>query len=352
MQRTTNYGLNKPELSGFYNVEHFNENMDKIDSEMNKFVTGETAVNKATNDASGNNIASTYVKNSAASSRYVGNPTMNSIGWWRIAKYASSNANNSKGGCANSCNIILKRAFSNANNEYHNVTLLSTFNSSKFKDNENKSNTQIITKIRHVVDTSTNTAYIEVYYNASTNNALSVTINNTADVGTLWTPMVATKTSETVDNVTVMSSMNLVANSNGEASKLSTARKIGNASFDGSADIALKDVLFSGYASSGTLKYSADNYDYLIIDATFTDTNNNSYDTCFMIVNSVSSWYDGCNWSYVDDNGTIWNSNFSFNVNGTSFSITANTESYDMNTEKHVYTDCSVKISAIHGFKF
>ena len=148
------------------------------------------------------------------------------------------------------------------------------------------------------------------------------------------------------------SSPDLVANSNGEASKLSTARKIGNVSFDGSADIALKDVLFSGYASSGTLKYSADNYDYLIIDATFTDTNNNSYDTCFMIVNSVSSWYDGCNWSYVDDNGTIWNSNFSFNVNGTSFSITANTERYDMNTGQLSYTDCSVKISAIHGFKF
>ena len=34
MQKTANYGLNKPETTDFYDVEHFNENMDAIDTKM------------------------------------------------------------------------------------------------------------------------------------------------------------------------------------------------------------------------------------------------------------------------------------------------------------------------------
>lgn len=34
MQKTANYGLNKPENTDFYDVEHFNSNMDAIDTKM------------------------------------------------------------------------------------------------------------------------------------------------------------------------------------------------------------------------------------------------------------------------------------------------------------------------------
>lgn len=34
MQKTTNYGLNKPDSEDFYDVEHFNDNMDVIDKEL------------------------------------------------------------------------------------------------------------------------------------------------------------------------------------------------------------------------------------------------------------------------------------------------------------------------------
>lgn len=34
MQKTENYGLNKPEVTDFYNVEDFNSNMDAIDAKM------------------------------------------------------------------------------------------------------------------------------------------------------------------------------------------------------------------------------------------------------------------------------------------------------------------------------
>lgn len=34
MQKTENYGLNKPDLEDFYNVEDFNENMDVLDAKM------------------------------------------------------------------------------------------------------------------------------------------------------------------------------------------------------------------------------------------------------------------------------------------------------------------------------
>ena len=36
MKTTTNYGLNKPEATDFYNVEDFNQNMDTIDSTLKK----------------------------------------------------------------------------------------------------------------------------------------------------------------------------------------------------------------------------------------------------------------------------------------------------------------------------
>lgn len=36
MRKTTNYGFNKPEVTDFYNVDDFNENMDAIDEELKK----------------------------------------------------------------------------------------------------------------------------------------------------------------------------------------------------------------------------------------------------------------------------------------------------------------------------
>ena len=40
MQKTANYGLNKPEIGEFYNVEEFNENADLIDEKLKEFEDG------------------------------------------------------------------------------------------------------------------------------------------------------------------------------------------------------------------------------------------------------------------------------------------------------------------------
>ena len=47
MQKTANYGLNKPEIGEFYNVEEFNENADLIDTKLKEFEDGTTTVGNA-----------------------------------------------------------------------------------------------------------------------------------------------------------------------------------------------------------------------------------------------------------------------------------------------------------------
>jgi hypothetical protein len=50
MQSTTNYGLNKPESTDFYDVEHFNANMDKIDEELAKMSSSTTGIDTHINN--------------------------------------------------------------------------------------------------------------------------------------------------------------------------------------------------------------------------------------------------------------------------------------------------------------
>ena len=49
MQKTTNYGLKKPELTDFYKVEDFNYNADLIDTKLKEFENGTTPVGNANN---------------------------------------------------------------------------------------------------------------------------------------------------------------------------------------------------------------------------------------------------------------------------------------------------------------
>lgn len=48
MQKTTNYGLNKPEKSDFYDIEHMNENMEKLDKHTHNYAGSSKAGGSAT----------------------------------------------------------------------------------------------------------------------------------------------------------------------------------------------------------------------------------------------------------------------------------------------------------------
>ena len=68
-----------------------------------------------------------------------------------------------------------------------------------------------ITKIRHTVDTKTNTAYIEVYYDSNSGNDISISVpsNIYGRNEVAWKDAGGTATEETVSGVTVISTLSL-----------------------------------------------------------------------------------------------------------------------------------------------
>lgn len=68
-----------------------------------------------------------------------------------------------------------------------------------------------ITKIRHTVDTKTNTSYIEIYYDFDASNEFSISMpsNVYGRNETAWKDAGCTATEETVSGVNVISSLSL-----------------------------------------------------------------------------------------------------------------------------------------------
>lgn len=111
---------------------------------------------------------------------------MQSPGWYRIAQLGitvdtvSNYDRNTvaQGVAPYSCDIIMRRAYSYTNNEYHHVRLLSVFQMSQLKSIEKLVNTQIITKIRHVVDLNSHLTYLDIYYTANAINNIYFELAN------------------------------------------------------------------------------------------------------------------------------------------------------------------------------
>lgn len=108
-------------------------------------------------------------------------------GWYRAATYNSNNQTSARGSAANAVEFNIKRSFNNNAPEEHQILLVGQYRQQHFKSlyDCSISNQQLITKIRYVwTDTK---AYIDIYYNATTRNGLSVSINKDKDaVGYDW----------------------------------------------------------------------------------------------------------------------------------------------------------------------
>lgn len=141
---------------------------------------------------------------------------LSSSGWYRIAKMECRSESEANGGGNNSCDIEIKRMYNTISPEYKKIKLVSLYENSSFVDEISKSatdNANTITKIRHTVDTTNNTNYIEVYYNANSENNMFITLNNHFNVYVLaWELIEPIATSETVSGITVIGSHEFTLN--------------------------------------------------------------------------------------------------------------------------------------------
>lgn len=135
--------------------------------------------------------------------------TLASPGWYRIAVYRNGAQVIAEGASANSCDIVIKRVYNTADNEVHFLRLLSVYHKSSIVAVSQLWNTKIIKKIRHTVHSSGTKAYIEIYYDHGNENSISYSVNNAADAGGRWNTIIADKTQETVEGVSVYSTLNL-----------------------------------------------------------------------------------------------------------------------------------------------
>lgn len=221
-------------------------------------------------------------------SNYTVKPSLppNGLGWYRIAKYDCSNESNGSvcvtGATTNSCEIIIKRAYSNTNNEFHHVRFVSVFQKSKFEEVLNMSNQRVVSKMRHTVDNVNNIGYIEIYVTNSWLNSYYISvINNRDSSSTKWEVCAWEKTEETVDNVSIYSSIDIGANTN---------------KFDTKPDKISVNVASGATVSTG-ISVNAGSYGktYLVMASGNSNTGNASVSEIGMI----RCGYDGNNYTYT-----------------------------------------------------
>lgn len=140
-------------------------------------------------------------------------------GWHRIAEYRVDKASTIQGANANSVELIIKRMYGTTQSEFHHIGLIGLYQKSEFYSLVNASNAQIITKIRHVVDTTNLVAYIDVYYTGvADSNSTAFVLDNAKDVYTNWRLITPTLVDETIaDGQTIYSEMEIPANTNPSA---------------------------------------------------------------------------------------------------------------------------------------
>lgn len=130
-------------------------------------------------------------------------------GWYRIAKRDGGSTIDASG-----CEIIIKRPYHNINSEFHHIYFTSVFQKSKFVSIVNFSNGHVIKKIRNVLDKTNRCSYIEIYISSGALNGYYISLTNNYDCDGKWENHGFEKTEETVDGCTILSSMDIPANSN------------------------------------------------------------------------------------------------------------------------------------------
>lgn len=143
--------------------------------------------------------------------------TLENAGWHRIAKIECSSLNEANGNMGNSCDIEINRSYNDSTTEFKKIQLVSLYRETKFSNEISHavSGSQILTKIRHTVDTVNNVGYIEVYYNSDKRNSMTVTLSNHINNNSrVWEIIEPELTEETVSNINVLGAYNFNLNTN------------------------------------------------------------------------------------------------------------------------------------------
>lgn len=142
--------------------------------------------------------------------------SLSGIGWKRVLKFEGASISAAGGSVGYGGLISIKTSYSNDANMYDLIAFAARYYTnaeSNFKKLHGIGN-EVITKIRHTVDSETNTAYIEVYYNSAYMNVLNVNfIDNSCaqEASKGWEPTNGESTAETVDGVSVVSTLDLTS---------------------------------------------------------------------------------------------------------------------------------------------
>lgn len=98
--------------------------------------------------------------------------------WYRIAEFKGRSKSEVIGAASFLPTISLMRYFNNADNECHQISLISTYQNISFINENSKSNTFYITQIRYVTSSTDNVGYIDIKYASQSSNTLLATIFN------------------------------------------------------------------------------------------------------------------------------------------------------------------------------
>lgn len=126
-------------------------------------------------------------------------------GWYRIAEYDGKGiASVAQGSYGNSCDIIIKKVYNTGDAEAHHLQLVSRYGNSYFQSLYSYCGYQQISKMRHVVDIANHKAYIDLYYDPSSRNSISVQIINGKGFGDfMWKAIAPAAVYDTSTNESV-----------------------------------------------------------------------------------------------------------------------------------------------------
>ena len=161
-----------------------------------------------------NKIAENYATKAALNEvSTLSSGDVSNSGWYRIAEYDGKGiASVAQGSYGNSCDIIIKKVYNTGDAEVHHLQLVSRYGNSYFQSLYSYCGYQQISKMRHVVDTVNHKAYIDLYYNPSSRNSISVQINNGKGFGDfIWKAIAPAAVYETSINESVQAEYSIPA---------------------------------------------------------------------------------------------------------------------------------------------
>lgn len=134
--------------------------------------SGETVVTtysfnaNGTGDVTVNGILDVVPRRSSA--------TLSSPGWYRVLTYTGASDARALGGNGDIYDFSITRKRDDGNNEVHKITLLNPYNVFKFVDESSASNGHMVTKIRVTGNSTTYTKCVDIYYDRTRVNPVTV----------------------------------------------------------------------------------------------------------------------------------------------------------------------------------